>query len=189
MNDLKTSNWLTGLLREHPALLVSLIYIVATTIGMFYSWDYLRQFGINVFNYAQIGDFLMASLKEPFTWLLALFAVTLVAGDNLMSRRFEKRNKFRWLRWYGSERYRSINYLIAILVVAIFLHGYAILNAKKTFAGEGQTVEVRLTDDKEIKTTLLLDTTGQFLFLFNHKTRQVTIHPHENVRSISFLAP
>lgn len=38
-------------------------------------------------------------------------------------------------------------------------------------------------------TVLLLGTTGQFLFLYDASTRQVTIHPHENVRSISFKAP
>ena len=53
-------NWIIGLLRKHPALLVSVVYVIASTIGMLYSWDFLRLFGINVFNYAQIGDFLLA---------------------------------------------------------------------------------------------------------------------------------
>ena len=74
--------WLRSVLREHPALLVSALYIASSVIGMFYAWAYLRLFGINVFNYAQISDFLLASLKEPFTWGLVVLAVLLVQSDN-----------------------------------------------------------------------------------------------------------
>ena len=74
--------WLRSVLREHPALLVSALYIGSSVIGMLYAWAYLRLFGINVFNYAQISDFLLASLKEPFTWGLVVLAVLLVQSDN-----------------------------------------------------------------------------------------------------------
>jgi hypothetical protein len=56
---------MAAVLREHPALLVSTFYLAASFVGMFYSRAFLRRFGINVFNYAQISDFLLASLKEP----------------------------------------------------------------------------------------------------------------------------
>ena len=77
------------LLKEHPALLVSALYVGASTIGMFYSWAFLRHFGINVFNYAQISDFLLASLKEPFTWgwvAVALVLVSLQPCIGILSR-------------------------------------------------------------------------------------------------------
>ena len=34
------------LLREHPAMLVSMIYVLASAIGMLFSWAYLWHFGI-----------------------------------------------------------------------------------------------------------------------------------------------
>lgn len=43
--------------------------------------------GINFFNYAQISDFLLASLKEPFTWVYVALGILLVLGDNAISRR------------------------------------------------------------------------------------------------------
>lgn len=101
---------LKSLFKEHPALIVSALYIASSVIGMFYSWAFLRQFGINVFNYAQISDFLLASLKEPVTWALVLLAVVLVQLDNAASRRYGRReNRSRWLAWYGTPRYRSAN--------------------------------------------------------------------------------
>ena len=105
--DESQHHWIKPLLREHPALLVTGVYIIASTIGMLYSWDYLRMFGINVFNYAQIGDFLLASLKEPYTWLIVIVSVLLVLADNAMSRRAARRDRPRFLRWYASPGYRQ----------------------------------------------------------------------------------
>ena len=83
MKGEKKPGWVTALLREHPALLVSVVYVAASTIGMAYSWAFLRHFGINIFNYAQIGDFLLASLKEPSTWLL-VFPTLRIPGELLL---------------------------------------------------------------------------------------------------------
>ena len=181
-------NFLTATLREHPALLLSFTYVVASAIGMFYSWNYLRRFGIDVFEYAQLSDFLLASLKEPYTWLLSIVVVVGVALDNVLSRRVGSRTKSRWISWYGHPRYRYLNFIIAVMIMALLLDHYATIIAKKTVEGEGQIVEVRPTED-EAKTLLLLGTTGQFIFFYDAATRQVTIHPNDSIHSISFLAP
>lgn len=189
MDNGRQANFLTAMLRENPALLFSFIYVVASSIGMFYSWDYLRRFGIDVFDYAQLSDFLLASLKEPYTWLLAISVVVAVAMDNAMSRRVGNRASSRWISWYGHPRYRYLNFLIAILLVAFLLHTYASMLAEETLEGKGQLVEVRTGDEVEAETMLLLGTTGQFLFLYDAASRQVTIQPNESIHSISFTAP
>jgi hypothetical protein len=164
---------------------MTLVYITASAIGMFYSWDYLRRFGINVFHFAQISDFLLGSLKEPFTWLVVITASTLVSLDSWYSRRCEERGAARWLRWYASPRYRSMNYLVVVVVTLVLLSVLATVNAKATMAGGGQRVEVNLADGSAARTVTLLGTTGQFLFLFDAPTGRVTIHPHESVLSIN----
>ena len=188
MKGEKKPGWVTALLREHPALLVSVVYVAASTIGMAYSWAFLRQFGINVFNYAQIGDFLLASLKEPFTWLLVLTAFVLMALDNAMSRRYQRKGNIRWLRWYGSNRYRSVNYMGAVGIIMLFLYVHADRKADEAKAGEGEYVEVKLTDGSAPRTAMLLGTTGQFIFLYDAETRAVDIHPNENIQTISLEA-
>ena len=189
MTDNKSAmQWLRSVLREHPALLVSALYISASVIGMFYSWVFLRRFGINVFNYAQISDFLIASLKEPFTWALVVAAVLLVASDNAMSRRVERRGS-KWFGWYGSPRYRFINNFAALYVVLSFIYLFAFFQAKDTYAGEGKIVDVVFAESGDQVTSLLLGTTGQFVFLFDAESKHVAIHPIENIHSISFTAP
>ena len=179
---------LLALFREHPALLISAFYLSASVIGMFYSWAYLRRFGINVFNYAQISDFLLASLKEPFTWALVVLAVVLVLLDNKSSLRVERRGPGKWWAWYGSPRYRFINNFAAILMVLFFIVAYANRQAMDTLDGEGKLVDVTLTDSDETRTATLLGTTGQFVFLYDSMIERVDIHPIESIHSISFQA-
>lgn len=179
---------IAAIFREHPALLVSALYLAASVIGMFYSWAYLRSFGINVFNYAQISDFLLASLKEPFTWVLVMLAVVLVTIDNKSSLRVERKKPGRLWAWYGSPRYRFVNNFAAMCMVLIFIFGYATRQAASTQAGGGKLVDVTFTDSPAEQTSTLLGTTGQFVFLYDSLTKRVAIHPIENIHSIEFQA-
>ncbi len=163
----KEDGWILALLRQHPALLVSALYVTASVIGMLFSWDYLRLFGINVFNYAQIGDFLLASLKEPITWVIVIVSVLLTMGDNMMSRRVGRSSKRRFLKWYGSGRYRLLNYIGSVVLIVMFTHLYALTKKDEVLAGGGRLVNVQLTESTAIKQVVLLGTTGSFIFLYD----------------------
>ncbi len=182
-------SWLAAVLQQHPALLISALYVIASTIGMLFSWDYLRRFGINVFDFAQIGDFLLASLKEPMTWALVAVAGVLVYADNTFSRLWQRKERSRWTRWYGSSRYRVLNYIVAFVIVVIFIDGYARYKARQTFAGHGQIIEYQLVESNTRRSAHLLGTTAQFVFLFDASSRKVHVLPHESVKWISFPAP
>ena len=179
---------LADFLRQHPALLVSAFYVAASIIGMFFYWAYLRRFGINIFNYAQISDFLLVSLKEPLTWALVILAVALVLLDNASSRRVERKGVGKWLRWYGSPTYRFVNNFAAIFIVLSFIYLFANIQADDTREGEGKVVDVHFAERNDVTTATLLGTTGQFVFLFDADTERVDIHPIESVHSISFQA-
>jgi len=187
MSDSPNSR-LAAFFREHPALLVSAFYVAASVIGMFYSWAYLRHFGVNVFNYAQISDFLLVSLKEPLTWALVVLAVLLVMVDNASSRRVERKGPNRWIGWYGSPNYRFINNFGAAFIVGIFIFEYADHQARDTLKGNGKMVDVTLADDGDASSAILLGTTGLFVFLYDADSERVDIHPIEGIRSISFQA-
>ncbi len=179
---------LVALFREHPALLVSAFYVAASFVGMFYSWAFLRRFGINVFNYSQISDFLLASLKEPFTWVLVGLSVILVLLDNRSSRRLERRNPRKWVAWYGSPRYRFINNFAVVALVLFFIFTFANRQANDTLSGEGKLVDVEFAENGDVQTTILLGTTGQFVFFYDAPIERVQIHPLESIHSISFQA-
>jgi hypothetical protein len=176
--------WLKRLLSDHPAFLFSITYIVASLVGMFFSWNFLRRFGINVFHYAEIGDFLLASLKEPYTWGLVIFALLLMAGDNALSQFVANKMQRRWLRWYASPLYRALNYLVAIVIVVVFINAHASSKARHLYAGGGDVLTITLADGAPPREAVLLDTTGRFLFLYYREDDRVDIHPHEAVLMI-----
>ena len=175
--------------REHPALIASGFYVLASFVGMFWSWAYLRHFGINVFNYAQISDFLLASLKEPFTWALVVLAFAMIQADNAYSRRVGRRAKTRWFGWYGSPRYRAINNVGVFALIGVFIFVYATLEAEDTRGGHGESVDVIFDEGGKAKTATLLGTTSQFVFLYEPATERVDIHPFEAIHAISFVSP
>ena len=72
MNDSTQSFWLRRMLTEHPGLFVSGIYFIASLIGLVYSWAFLGAFGINVSRYAELSDFLLASLKTTLHMVVNL---------------------------------------------------------------------------------------------------------------------
>ncbi len=189
MSGPKPSSWTRRTLAEHPAFLVSGLYLVASVIGLVYSWAFLHGFGINVFRYAEISDFLLASLKEPFTWVLAIFAVAMFLIDNAMSRRLEARGLSRFFRWYGSERYRQMNYLLLAVMIIVFLLSYATSKERAIRDGEGDVISVYLTDASPPKQLIMLGTTGKFVFLFDHVDERVDIHPHESILMITKSSP
>jgi hypothetical protein len=188
VTEIKTSNRVFDFFEKHPALLASAFYVAASVIGMFYSWAFLRHFDVNVFNYAQISDFLLASLKEPLTWALVFLSVVLVMFDNASSRRVQRKTTRRWLAWYGSPRYRRVNNFAAVFMVLVFIYSYATAQARDVKAGEGKVVNVEFSDGAAAVWSTLLGTTGQWVFLYDKDSRQVDIHPVESIHSIAFQA-
>ena len=166
-------------------MVFSILYLIASLIGLLYSWAFLNAFGINVFRYADISDFLLASLKEPMTWLLAFAALLSVALDNTYSLRVERRGAHRWFRWYGSERYRRVNYTVFFGLTAVMLYVYAIDKADNVRDDGGERFSVQLTDGAAPKQRVMLGTTARFVFLYNPEQERVEIHPTESILLLS----
>ena len=189
MDETKQHSWARRALAEQPTILVSIVYLIASLIGLLYSWAFLRGFDINVFRYADMSDFLLASLKEPFTWALAILAVIMVALDNTMSLRVQRRGPSRYLRWYASERYRQSNYLVLLFLIVVFLFSYAATKGREIRNGKGEVLTVSLKDSSSPKQLVLLGTTARFVFLYDPKAERVDIHPNESILTMSKFSP
>lgn len=175
--------------REHPAVIVSGLYLFATAVGMFFSWAYLRHFGINVFLYAEISDFLLASFKDPVIWAVVFVMLFAWYFDVRASKRWGSRERARGLRWYGTRTYRRLSYPAALFALVVFLSMAAGNEAEDARKGFGDIVNVSLADSESGRTGVLLETTARFVFLFDPDTQMVYVHPHESIAEISFIAP
>jgi hypothetical protein len=62
---MKVGQKVGGFFVANPTLLLTLLYALITGVGILSSWALYREFGINIFDYAEIGDFLLAAFKSP----------------------------------------------------------------------------------------------------------------------------
>ena len=69
--------------RDHPAIAGSLLYLQVTTVGVVYSWSLFRQFRINIFDYAETNDFLLAAFKDPIVFGMSITTLVLGIGFGL----------------------------------------------------------------------------------------------------------
>ena|SRR5215204_563364 len=66
-----------GFVSDNPTLVLTLLYLYVTGIGMLYSALLYRRFGINIFDYSEIADFLLAAFKNPIALLVVVVQVAL----------------------------------------------------------------------------------------------------------------
>jgi hypothetical protein len=176
-----------GLLTQHPGVLISALYLLASAIGMLDSWWYYRHFGVNVFLYSDLADFLLASFRSPTAWLIVLWTVAIAAWEYTASlRRSRSPSRWRVLRWLGSRRYRQASVVLAVVFVVGYIVFYAGLRADTIIDGRrGQEVHVSFaTSPADDRTAVLLGSTLNFVFLLQRAEGLVSVHPYENVLTI-----
>jgi hypothetical protein len=66
-NEEKGSIWskVAKVFSDNPTIVVTVLYAYVTGVGMIYSAALYGRFGINVFDYSEIADFLLAAFKNP----------------------------------------------------------------------------------------------------------------------------
>jgi hypothetical protein len=178
-------------LAEHPGVWVPGLYLLASAIGMLDSWWYFRQFGIDIFLYSDVADFLLASFRSPTAWFIVALTVLLGVLDHAGSVRTGRSSSApRWLRWHGTPRYRQIGIIVGILMLMAYIVLFAGERAEAIYEqGGGREVRVALTDAPgRTEQVILLGSTLNFIFLLDRADGSVSIHPYENVLAIESSA-
>jgi hypothetical protein len=77
--------------RTHPAMLGSVVYLVITSMGMVYAACLYRNLGINIVDFAELNDFLLAAFKDVVAFIMSIVTIILGIGATvLLSFRAEK---------------------------------------------------------------------------------------------------
>ena len=187
--------------REHPTLLLTLAYLALTAVGLVYdAWLY-AYFRINVVEYSETSDFLLAAVRTPLVIILSILPVLILWTITRLRRRARKMFP-RYDRF--SKRYEGtmwdmenpriggpIGVVFVVIYAILFTQLYALRVADNIKAGRGRVVKVEMIVPGSIPTTdttLLVGTTGKFVFLYNPRSNQTRIVPFDNVSSISVVA-
>ena len=58
--------------KKHPALVLTAVYVYLNILGMINAYRYFSLFGINIFKFSEINDFIMAVFRNPSFIILIL---------------------------------------------------------------------------------------------------------------------
>jgi len=205
--DTNTETWqqsgISLLLQQNPGLGFTLIYLAISMLGLLFSWALFSEFNINIFNFTEVSDFLLAALREPMTFLLAGSAILVTRllhwlGKIEIRHWAAKDPKTRFARFYlrSSKAVNShpiTQLVIFVLYSYLFISLYGGWKARQIKAGEGQVIRVQLTepvvDNRDenqagsnvIIQGILLGSTNKYLFLYDPESGITSAMPEENI--------
>ena len=178
-------------LREHPTMLLTFCYFIITIIGVLYSYFFYKEFDINIIKFADLSDFLLASILEPKSILIFISLIITTSLlywiDKILRRKYKRYGNF--VDNKLKAKYTDpIGYFIILVFYTTFLVQHlAVRNASQVKTGNSDDFLVRIADpgDHQVEKTLaLLGSSSRYLYFYNNKNIETQVIPVENV---SFL--
>ncbi len=163
--------------KESQAIL-AISYVIAIAIGMLFMHQKYAEFGINIFDYAGVFDFLMA----PFSDFRILFFTICSLGLTYFIYLFDRVYERRFPRIYdkvnfGLNRkywYRSMRNISALALFILYLGMSAVTyrNISKEQILEQPPIQIKFADN-QFKTGKIIGKTKEVIFLINNNTVDV----------------
>lgn len=155
-------------------------YIFAIGIGMLFMYQKYAEFGINIFDYASVFDFLIAPFSDFrilfFTVGSLLVTYLIYLFDKVYERRFPRaysKANFGLNRKYW---YRSLRNISALMLFILYLGVSALAygNISKKEILEQTPIQVTFVDN-QAKTGQMIGKTKEVLFLVSQNTVDVIL--------------
>lgn len=183
---------------SHSALALTGAYLILTIIGFMYHVWLFSEFEINVLNFSETGDFLMAAIRQPVVILLFVlpfgllwliyqvdaWARRLIPAYQKLYDRYRSWSSPRYKLWSGAT--------IVLLYGTLFTQFYAEHVADRIKAGRGQRMGVDLRDAAARagapNEALLIGTTTRFVMLYDPTDSLTYIVPLETLSKLTVSA-
>lgn len=190
------ARWRRWFAIEHLGLAITMAYLALAGLGMLHRALVFLRFRINVLDYAEPSDFLMAALRDPLIVLVCVAPIPVVAlyyrGATWLRGRLPANHVLtggrRAEEFHRRHRSTLFGITVALWALAASLH-YAKRVATDLREGKGRRVQIELLSGDarlpgDTTTLLLLGTTQKYVFLYN-PTRQVSsVIPVSNVAQL-----
>ncbi|MGE0590603.1 MAG: hypothetical protein AB7O48_18625 [Cyclobacteriaceae bacterium] len=158
--------------------IISISYLIAIGIGMLFRYKRFAEFEINIFDYADVFDFIIAPFSDTrifyFSLLSGLLSVGIIRLDAAWQARYPKsysKMVFGWDKkpWYSVVRYVSfVSVFIAYLNLSADIYG----KLSKEDVMKQAPVTVRFVDN-ELKQGKVIGKTQDMLFMINGEKIEV----------------
>lgn len=150
---------------------ITLGYLTIVVIGMMFDYKYYSHFAINIFEYADILDFLLAPVKNLELILFAvaslIFVLLIFQLDKVMKRKWPKfHNRFNMgMSDALLKKYRPVMFAVALLAylgVASDLYGDRMF---KRFQESAKEIEVIFESDQRVLKGKLIGKNADYILM------------------------
>lgn len=192
------------LLADHLGTGVTLSYLALVAIGMFHSVLGYQHFGINILDYAEASDFLLAPFRDPMVMVVTVLPAVLAWAylrtiDRYSTRAREKRRAAGKARawWESSDatlaRTKPFMPLFALAMAMLWVFvsadAYQRFLAAKAMRGEGQNVVVELANGTldggtPRRPLVMVGATSRYFIFFRTADWRTEVMPTDNVLRI-----
>lgn len=150
---------------------ITLAYLCTVAVGMMFDYRYYTQFGINIFEYADILDFLLAPVKNIELILFAIGSLIVVSIIARLDRLIQEKWPGTYQRFnFGmskstAQKYRPFFFVIALIV---YLNMAAVFYGDRTFSRfetTPKTIDIVFESDQRIISGKLIGKNSDYVFL------------------------
>jgi hypothetical protein len=185
-------------LSKDISLSLSLAYVALIGIGMMFSYQYYDIWGIDIFQFAGFGDFLLAPFRDMMVFFFVVISVLISFFAVGLSRKLDRKYPHLSKYWnlgvsVESKNYNRLMNFNGIFGIVVYLHlssvGYSIIR-RHNFKKHPERYRVEIEqEDNMFRTFLLIGLTENYVILMSESDNQVFALPLEGgVRSIRFPA-
>ena len=186
MNETNNRPPQTSLLVRDLQSVLSVSYLAAVGIGMLFNYKKYAAFGINIFEYADVLDFLIAPFSDRIIILFTLFSVICAYGIFKLDVRSEQKYPKFYAKasfgmykysWYGTFRMISA---VFVFVIYLYLSSdlYGVLKMRQLKKAREMSITLA---DNDVLTGLVIGKTKEVLFMMNND--KVTAIPISSLKA------
>ena len=188
------------LITSHPGLAVFLVYATIVIAGFIYLVTFYSHFDLEVTVYLEISDILVAGIKDPMVMLMVVGAfsmVLLIWGiayiqapmSALLDKKFDK-GLLRIIPYIaGVQTLRSFWWSAFIVLIVYFYMFIGVHSKNKAESIIEQKLGLIVVDSQATSGTgndySLLGTSINYVFLYNHQTKNTLILPLDSINSLA----
>ena len=189
---------------EHLGTGLTIGYLSLIVIGMFHNFVRYFRFGVNILEFAEPSDFLLAPLGDPLVMVATVVPIVVIywylrqsqrLGDRMYAKRRQAGTPIAWWETKESnvERVRArmqwLRWVVVVLWVVASGLWYERIASDRIMTGRGTRVMVETTtalkeEGTATRPVMLIGTTSRFLFVFRTDDWRTVILPSENVLRI-----
>ena len=150
---------------------ITLGYLTIVIIGMMFDFDYYKRFGINIFEYADVLDFLLAPVKSVQLMIFAFATFLIVWAFFILDKRWQKKWPKSHQRFnFGMTKEFSAKYrplMFGATLVLYFFAASTIYGEKmyEAYQENSEKIEVVFESDQRVIKGKLIGKNTDYIFL------------------------